>query len=244
MAARNPAGHTLISKPLGIRNLAGLGRVAPFVLSIASSFNNPLRPRGVPKQMIRLFRKKGGFTLIELMIVVAIIGILAAIAIPNFIRFQAKSKQSEAKTNLKALYTSQKAYFGEKDKYITNYKTLGFQPEAGNRYSYGLAASCKQAQDLASRTYTTGCIGQDAVRFPTVPPTSNDPVATVGITGACPSCDFNASAVGNVDNDDNADTWAITSSATSVTLAGTCGIDGTTTSGGEPTNSYNDVSCP
>ncbi|RYZ36388.1 MAG: prepilin-type N-terminal cleavage/methylation domain-containing protein [Myxococcaceae bacterium] len=61
--------------------------------------------------MNRLFRKKGGFTLIELMIVVAIIGILAAIAIPNFIRFQAKSKQSEAKTNLKAIFTAQKAYF-------------------------------------------------------------------------------------------------------------------------------------
>ena len=81
-------------------------------------------------------RAQRGFTLIELMIVVAIIGILAAIAIPNFIKFQARSKQSEAKSNLKALFTAQKSYFQEHDKYEEPVKLIGFAPERGNRYAY------------------------------------------------------------------------------------------------------------
>ena len=56
-----------------------------------------------------------GFTLIELMIVVAIIGILAAIAIPNFKNYQLKAKGSESKVNLGAIRTSEESYLAEND---------------------------------------------------------------------------------------------------------------------------------
>lgn len=65
-----------------------------------------------------MFNKKG-FTLVELMIVVAIIGILAAIAIPNFIAMQYRSKRSEVQSNMKAIKTTQQAYDAEFSRYLT-----------------------------------------------------------------------------------------------------------------------------
>jgi type IV pilus assembly protein PilA len=68
----------------------------------------------------KLNTRRGGFTLIELMIVVAIIGILAAIAIPNFLRFQLKAKSSEGKTNLAAIRTAEESYFAEYGSYVSS----------------------------------------------------------------------------------------------------------------------------
>ena len=68
--------------------------------------------------MFKRLKGQKGFTLIELMIVVAIIGILAAIAIPNFLQYQMKSRQSEAKTNLQAIKTSEVAFQAERGCYV------------------------------------------------------------------------------------------------------------------------------
>jgi type IV pilus assembly protein PilA len=103
-----------------------------------------------------------GFTLIELMIVVAIIGILAAIAIPNFLNYQLKSKTSEAKVNLGAIATSQESWRAENDTYIDcnaypgavgaskqtwtranagNFTSIGFAPSGDVYYQYAVPAA-------------------------------------------------------------------------------------------------------
>jgi prepilin-type N-terminal cleavage/methylation domain-containing protein len=62
-------------------------------------------------------RSPPGFTLIELMIVVVIIGILASLALPYFMSASARAKQSEAKTILKQVHVQQMAYFQEYEIY-------------------------------------------------------------------------------------------------------------------------------
>ena len=85
-----------------------------------------------------------GFTLIELMIVVAIIGILAAIAVPNFQKFQCRAKQSEAKTGLHALTAAEEHHRAENDKYVFGEEAdelliTGFQmTESKKRYTFSV----------------------------------------------------------------------------------------------------------
>ncbi|MBN1881389.1 MAG: prepilin-type N-terminal cleavage/methylation domain-containing protein [Deltaproteobacteria bacterium] len=79
-------------------------------------------------------RSKKGFTLIELMIVVAIIAILAAIAIPNFLKFQAKSKQSEARTILTGVYEAELAYFATENTFSRVPDLIGFETASDPKY--------------------------------------------------------------------------------------------------------------
>ncbi len=133
-----------------------------------------------------------GFTLIELMIVVAIVGILASVAIPSFRNYQWKAKRSEAYLNLGALAKSQKSYYALYDVYF------GVAPaEPGNTLgdTPGDKSRVSTAIDVAFAT--TGWTPEGRVYF--------DYDTNSGGLGAgctCTKC-FTATAYGDIDGDDS-----------------------------------------
>ena len=123
------------------------------------------------------------------MIVVAIIGILAAIAIPNFMAYQAKTKQSEAKVGLGGIFTAATTYFAENNTFtMASISNLGYAPAGSPRYSFNYAG-------------TTINSGSSAGTCPGTAWNSTAPAASG--TG------FTAAARGNIDSDPTCDEWTI-----------------------------------
>lgn len=142
-------------------------------------------------------RDNRGFTLIELMIVVAIIGILAAVAIPNFLNYQAKARQSEAKVALAAIYTAVTTVMqAQSGSYvISNISDLGYFPTGRTRYNYWFPVS-------GVATVVPGG---------TPPPAPCDavPTAAAASTPAATATSFTAAAKGQIDSDSTCDEWGI-----------------------------------
>jgi type IV pilus assembly protein PilA len=153
-------------------------------------------------------RIQAGFTLIELMIVVAIIAILAALAIPNFARFQVRSRQSEARTNLRAIFTTLEAQRAETGRYSTCNGFCGFTVQGqgipaaqggsgdplrgvSNRYQYRIGAGGVSLAETIERSVVATdnrCDNQNGSL-----------IAPVKVDGPPPS--FSVIASANLDDD-------------------------------------------
>jgi len=152
--------------------------------------------------LVKSLKNQRGFTLIELMVVVAIIGILASIAIPNFLKYQARSRQSEAKSNLAAVFVSETSFYGENARY-GSFNEVGFTLASSsgattNRYSYRSPASGGAATSS----------GTPGIDFIPAAVGGNTPENTVHQSGAGGGS-FTATATGNIDVDPTPDEWHI-----------------------------------
>ncbi|WNG24300.1 prepilin-type N-terminal cleavage/methylation domain-containing protein [Cystobacter fuscus] len=208
-----------------------------------------------------IIRKHRGFTIIEFLIVVALLSILAGIALPNFIRFQTNARQGEAKANLKSWFSAQRAYHQENSSYSENVQTVGFLPERGNRYAYYFASALiciiREASGVTN-TPNANCITVDRAEFPngSLTPKVTPPHSPIyegeganpgmpGLNGCTTgiNCNISGLAAGNIDDElRGIDSWWISTKDTSVIHAD-CGNSETESVAGEPYNSYNDVDC-
>jgi prepilin-type N-terminal cleavage/methylation domain-containing protein len=138
--------------------------------------------------MLNASPRRDGFTLVELMVVVALIGVLSAIAIPGFISYQARARRAESFSNLAALAVTQKSRVANEGSYF----------DSGNSYPdpvpYGGLGSKKMNWDVASQA-AFGALGwapEGDVHYTYHTNTTN------GCT--CTLC-FTATAYGDVDGD-------------------------------------------
>ncbi len=171
-----------------------------------------------------------GFTLIELMIVVAIIGILAAIAIPNYQRYQARARQTEARISLSGIYTAEQAYAVDAGSFTSCLNRIGFVLTGNSRFyttgfqnadigpltcgPTGLTA-CNNVYDISGLVVTNCGAGANQTHYAATAGMGGLPTNETNFNATYTNVSqaaFNASAVGRVSTSGvNAlDHWEIT----------------------------------
>ena len=149
-----------------------MGKLGAGKKSIPPLSETPLMKPELQAKFLQHLNKKNqdeGFTLIELLVVIIIIGILAAIALPNFLNQSAKAKQSEAKQNVGVVNRTQTAYRTENASFANTFDVLAIGTLTGTgatasttNYSYSLAGATDtasitaQANDTSLKGYAGG----------------------------------------------------------------------------------------
>jgi prepilin-type N-terminal cleavage/methylation domain-containing protein len=159
--------------------------------------------------MHRILRNKSqrGFTLIELMIVVAIIGILAAVAIPKFLDYMKKGKRSEAELNLNAINKAADSEYAENASYPV--ATANATPAQACCAQAGKKCAVVQADWVSANPAVP--TAWDMLGFEMTQPF----YFQYTYTSAAPGTTFVATAIGNLDCDATSVTYTLNGDATS-----------------------------
>lgn len=201
-----------------------------------------------------------GFTFAEVLIVVAMSSVLAAISLPNFFRAEKRARAFEAVKNLKSLHAS----MSMQQLKPTSIHVPGFDPKRRNRYSYHLSSACAAYEDRSAQYAVVNamdeCIGVDTFHHLGFPDTfAPMPIAAVswehdaivkgmgaepGVFGSDTDWDYLAAAAGDLDDNpvDWADTWIISSADGEMYGICTDGIADMVPAG-EPYQTNDDTGC-
>ena len=138
-------------------------------------------------------RSERGFTLVELMVVVAIIALLAAIIIPNYVHARAQAAVSQSEANMKQISTALELYYSDKQTYPPG--SAAVTPDlfggAGNQY---LASTPTNAQGHAEYSYTFATTPTGAPTYTLTDPGAYDKTTMTSIPqapevgGVCSTC--------------------------------------------------------
>lgn len=171
--------------------------------------------------MKKILSNPNGFTLVELMVVVAIIGILSSVAVPQFRKYQGRAKQSEAKIALSSVYQTEVTALADYDTYASCIFQLGMETPAGGYYVVGFVADFVGTATTGGNAQVrarglTGC-AEGAANYSVQPlAAAHKKVSAAALVTVVPAgnvaqlATFIAGAAGNISAAVPQDNWTIT----------------------------------